>query len=147
MRCLHMFIICFTFSMFPFPSPSPIKQNLSDRYSFSESSLNFTKKNYNNIVQILILTFGLLTFLWLTWLHLYSEVKYVAFNINLNIYNKKYLFKLPTQFFCWHLSSTVVMLFLSVCEKEQIFLFFIYENPNPDFVLGLQSWTKYLAQL
>ena len=141
MGCRHMFIICFTFSMFHFPSPSPLKQNLCYKVSFfSGSSLNFTKNtieiNYSNIVQILILCSSLIILSWLTLLHLCSQVRYVAFNINLNIYNKKNISKSP-HFCWWHLLSTMVLLLLNECEKEQIFLFFICGNPNFDFVLGL----------
>ena len=126
--------------MFCFPSPSSIKQNVSHRNSFfNESNLNFAKNKIEinlNIVQILILSFSLITFLWQTLLHLCSQVRYVAFNINLNIYKKKYFSNSPP--FCWwYISITIVTLLLSEYENEQILLFVICGNPNLNFVLGL----------
>ena len=122
--CLSLILLFNTHS----PTPSPIKQNLCLRSgSFSERNLNSRNKieiNHHNIVQFFILSLSLITLLWLCYLHLCSQVKYVAFNINLNLFNRKYVLKETPSDHWWSvLTVAVVMLLFFECEKEQISLF------------------------
>ena len=50
--------------------------------------------NSYNILQFFVVGFGVLTFVWLFWLHLCNHICYVTFDTNLNLYSKKkYSFK------------------------------------------------------
>ena len=103
-----------------------------------------TRDNYNtsieitceNIPQYLILGISLIIMLYLSYLHMCYKVRYVSFNTNLNLYNKKSNLK-PPPFCWWYLSITMIGLLLCECEKEQIIFLLIYMNPNLTFILDL----------
>ena len=138
--------------MFPSPCPStPMTQTLSHKDNFyTEHQIVI---NCHNIIQIFILGSGLVTLLWRSYLHLCSHVSYVAFNTNLNLYNKKKTIRSPQCF--WALLSLILLgLLLSECGKEQILLLIIHTNPNFGSVVNLAlkfskiiSWTIFCTLL
>jgi len=66
--------------------------------SYSHNNENPFLRNHKieissyNILQFFVVGFGVVTFVWLFWLHLCNHVCYVTFDTNLNLYSKKKLF-------------------------------------------------------
>ena len=67
-----------------FPSPAPGRS-----YALYDVLTNYKiELNSANIVQICVITFGIITLLWLSYLHLCNRVRYECFSHNLSILAK-----------------------------------------------------------
>ena len=106
-----------------FPTPAPGRT-----YALYDVLTNYKiELNFANIVQICVFTFGIITLLWLSYLHLCNRVRYVCFSHNLSILAKhnpisstKFPPLLPL-----HLLGLLLEL-----EEYQILFFIIRINPN-----------------
>ena len=109
--------------MSTFPSPAPGRS-----YALYDVLTNYKiGLNSANIVQICVFTFGIITFLWLSYLHLCNRVRYVCFPHNLNIlakHNPISSNKFPP------LLPLLLLGLLFEFEKYQILFFVIRINPN-----------------
>ena len=108
--------------------------------TYNEENLNLKQHkmvlNSYNIFQILILGFGSVALLWLSYLHLCNHVRYVTFNTNLNLHCKNKTIKSPQSI--WTFLSVIMFVFLlSQCEKDQILFFIIHTNSNFGSVIDL----------
>ena len=95
--------------------------------------------NYFDALQFSILGIGVFTFLWLTFMHVCTQVRYVSFNTNLNLYKKNKMLlpsSIGTQM---HPILFVLGLLLLIIEYErsQIILLIILLNPDPVKVADL----------
>ena len=124
---IYLFNVC---SIHPSPSPTP-----TPRRSFvtrSDVYFNFTnynvELNYAILSQICVFCFAIITMLWLVFLHLFNNVRYVCFTTNLNLLTKK-LPRSPLNVFSIFLSFLLLELLLEL-EENQVILLFIYWNLN-----------------
>jgi hypothetical protein len=111
------------------PSPCPILHP-KRAYDFqNEGNTNYKfELKCLNIFQIFILSFGMITLLRLSCLHLFNHVRYVRFTTNLSLLSKKKTFKQL------HFSSIFLSLLtlglLNELENSQILLLVVLINPN-----------------
>ena len=97
--------------------------------SHNENEINYKiEHKCLNILQIFILSVGVITLLWLSCLHPYNHVRYVCFATNLSLLSKKItcneLFVSPI------FSSLLALVLLIELENTQILLFVVLMNPN-----------------
>ena len=91
------------------------------------------------VPQLILLSFGLISLLWLLLLYSCSQVKYVPFNTNLNLSKKKSNFIIPK---IW-MYLLLMLLWLLFCEHPEDFsiLFFLHYCPNCAF---LTKFNRYI---
>ena len=107
-----------------FPSPAPGRS-----YALYDVLTNFKIELHSaNIVQICVFTFGIITLLWFSYLHLCNRVRYVCFSHNLSILAKKNN-PISSNKFPPLLPLLLLGLLLEL-EKYQILFFIIRRNPN-----------------
>ena len=155
MRCL--FLLCLSVCLiFVFltnthspSSPLPTKQNLCHRNSFCFKRVPNCNTNVeitHEMVMSLLFSISLIPLLWHCCLKLCPQVRYVPFYTNLNLYNKKSIWKSSPCFGCYYLPAvSMLWLLLSEGEKDAIFMQIII-NTNFSFLfdLVLQFKKKYL---
>ena len=114
--------------------------------SHNESKINYKiELKCLNILQIFILSVGVITLLWLSCLHLYNHVRYVCFTTNLSVLSKKItcnkLFVSPI------FSSLLALVLLIELENTQILLFVVLMNPNFERCIDfLLKFSKIVSQ-
>ena len=87
--------------------------------------------DFYDAFQIIILSFGLVSLLRISLLHIYTSVSYVTFNTDLSLYRKKKSLSASTRCSSTFLYLVALgLLLLSSCEIEQIVLLFIHINTN-----------------
>ena len=97
------------------------------------ASHNESKINYKieikclNILQIFILSVGVITLLWLSCLYLYNHVRYVCFTTKLRLLSKK--ITCNEHFVSPIFSSLLALVLLVELENTQILLFVVLMNP------------------
>ena len=128
-----MFSLFILFLCYYFPSPSPLlKRNLRYKASFHDKenvnpTLEMVESVHHYIFQILFMSIILITFLWLIWVNLSSQVRYVSFNTNLSMYKNKSIQKSP----CWDIYFLFIMLcLLYESGEDSIILLITWMNPN-----------------
>ena len=139
--CFYVCSYCtYTPSQFPFPHPclGLCEETLSLKID-KQLSWNFTT------FQFLVLIFSLVIFLISMWLKCCSEVHYVPFSTNLNLFRKK---KTYSKSILWQiLSVNLVVFFLSECESDHVYAL-ILANLNLNFFHGIfLKYRKYLQLL
>ena len=72
----------------------------------------------------------MLTFLRLSCLYLCTQVSYITFNTDLNLYCKKKNLLVSTKCTSLYMSHIMSWLLLSECEKEHVLIFIIHIEPN-----------------
>ena len=111
------------------PSPCPM---LTPRRAYdlhNEGNINYKiELKFLNIFQIFILSFGMVTLLRLSCLHLFNHVRYVRFTTNLSLLSKKKTFN-QLHFSSVFLSLLTLGLLIEL-ENNQILLFVVLMNPN-----------------
>ena len=90
--CFYFFLL-FVSLLYVSPFPSSIdKHNLSNgpAENLIERNINIDfLKIYGNLFKVLLLSLILITILWLSFMKTCLQVKYVCFNINLNLCKRK----------------------------------------------------------
>ena len=126
------------YSKISLPSPcpsSPIKQTFIRNINYI-CGVNFVTQKHTivncfNIFQIFILFSGLISLLWLFFLHTCTQVRYVTFNTNLNLYNKKSFTPSSLRFIRAYFSYFCLALLLSEYPEELLVLIIIRTNSIP----------------
>ena len=122
---VYIFNVC---SVHPSPSPAP-RRSLVTRSDVHFNITNYkVELNYSIFSQICVFCFAIITMLWLMFLYICNNVRYVCFTTNLNLLTKK-LTHIPLNVFPIFLSFFVLELLLEP-EENQVVHLFIYLNPN-----------------
>ena len=128
---LLLLFITVSYVFVPNPTPIPHRQNLS------KFNRNYDKigLNWINIPKIILFGFGLVSLFWLTLLHFCNQVKYITFNTNLTLSQKKSKFILPQ---LW-LYLFIVPLWLLLIEYPEDFSlqFFLHYCSNFALLMNL----------
>ena len=143
-------LIFFNVLLFPQP-PLLLKRNVCYKnYTYNKENVNPKFETIGNVenvhhklFHILFLSIFVITFLWLIWLDLCSQVRYISSNTNLNIYKNKSIQKSsPWDFY--FLSFIMIGLLLT-CGKDSILIFITCTNPNlASRVVILLKFRKYV---
>ena len=124
-----MFYACVYLLNWHSPPPSPpTKQDLGHRNKFF---LNFSAEHvvsktvtitFKSTFQFLPMIFILITFMWLSFVHVCCQVKFVTYNTNLDLYCIKKQTPRSPPWGCYF-SFITLALFLSEWDKDEIFMF------------------------
>ena len=130
------FVFIFTFSVFicslSFPAPlTRPKQTSSNRNLSNEVCLQHFRIviEFYNVIQILALAAAIFTLLRLWYTNLCKSVRFVSFNTNLNLLNRK-VFEPPRQCILSCFWAILLGLLLIECNKDQILILIIIANLN-----------------
>ena len=158
------FILCLIFSYSNYvcknPSPSPFPHPLQSggkkqtfchsKYFYNVGNLKKHKIEVNcyNILQIIILSFGSVILLCISFLHLCNHVSYVTFNTNLSTCSKRKTIFKSSQCFWTYLSLVILGLHDVESLNDLLLLLIICTNPDYGSVFDLTlkfskivSWT------
>ena len=130
------FVFIFTFSVFIFflSFPAPItrpKQTSSNRKFSNEVCLQHFRIviEFSNVIQILALAAAIFNLLRLWYNNLCKSVRFVTFNTNLNLLNRK-VFGLPRQCIFFIFRAILLGLRFIECNKDQVLIRIVLANLN-----------------
>ena len=133
------YVYCLLYAHFTPPPTSPPTRRKSLDFC-NETIVNPTNYkieiNFSNILQICVVSFGIIILLWLSYLYtICNHVRYVCFAANLSLLSKEKTF-ISSQVLSILLSILILGLLFEI-EDDQILLFIIRMNPNHEILLQL----------
>ena len=106
------------------------QQSYSHKELITSSIIQPIEINCYDAVQIFFLSFGVFFLLWFSLLNISSQVNFVNFDTDLNLYKKKTSFSVSIEHILSVLCLLILLCFLNQCDSEQLFIMILWIYPN-----------------
>ena len=127
-KCIFLFyVFIYVINVCSF-HPSPLSTAAPRRSYILHNVINYKiDLKFTNIVKLCVFGVGIMTSLWLSYLHLCNNVRYVCFTTNLNILTKENHITSKAFAIFW---TFLLIALLFELEEDQILFFIIHTNPS-----------------